>query len=142
MKCFLIKGLSVRDSKSVPCSSKLSFVLYTGHLFRKGWLLILTNSCHICLHLHKNALALLGGWVREPSKPTKWIVDWFWVPNEGEKEPLLEQGNLDSVLKWISTSNPASIVNLKIENEGKYFRIFAILQFKMVKWTENELTSP
>ena len=32
-----------------------------------------------------------------------WLFGWFSVPTEGEKKLLLEQENLDSVLKSIST---------------------------------------
>ena len=55
-------------------------------------------------------LWLLTGWFGEPSKPTKWIkqkavswVDGFMVgfecPLRGEQKLLLENENLDSVLK-------------------------------------------
>ena len=78
-----------------------------GCLFIKGSLLILTSSCHVCLHPHKTLwLYWLGG--LEGSK---------WIKNEefyGFGLLLLEKENLDSVLKSISTWNPASALNLKM----------------------------
>ena len=54
-----------------------------GCLFTKGSLLILTSSCHVCLHSHKMFclywLDGLGG----PLNPTKWIkkkaASWVWL---------------------------------------------------------------
>ena len=56
----------------------------------------------------QNALALLTGWFEGPSKPTKLIKEksvsvGFECLLRGEKKLLLEQENLDSVLKSIST---------------------------------------
>ena len=64
---------------------------------------------------------------------------WFWCPLRGERKLLLEQENLDSVLKSISTWSPASILNLKMwilkmrAPQEKNFWIVEILHFKMGK---------
>ena len=78
-----------------------------GCLFIKGSLLILTSSCHVCLHPHKTLwLYWLGG-----LEGSKWIKDEEFY---GFGLLLLEKKNLDSVLKSISTWNPASALNLKM----------------------------
>ena len=41
------------ESESALSFLKLSFILYTGCLFTKESLAILTNSCHVCLHSHE-----------------------------------------------------------------------------------------
>ena len=41
------------ESESALSFLKLSFMLYTGCLFTKVLLAILTTSCHVCLHSHE-----------------------------------------------------------------------------------------
>ena len=67
----------------------------------------------------QNALALLTGWFGWSSKSTKWRkkssfmgLIHFECPLRGEKQLLLEQEHLDSVLTSISTWSSASILNL------------------------------
>ena len=73
------------ETESALSSSILSFMLYTGHLRTKRSFLILISSCHVCLHSHKMILL-------------------YWLDGlEGTLNQLLEQKNLGSVLKSIST---------------------------------------
>ena len=41
------------EGESALSFLKLSFMLYTGCLFTKASLAILTKSCHVCLHSHE-----------------------------------------------------------------------------------------
>ena len=69
----------------------------------KGSLPILTSSCHVCLHSHKMLwFYWLDGLEGPLNQPNGWLTG-FECPLRGEKTLLLEQKNLDSVLKSIST---------------------------------------
>ena len=72
----------------------------------------------------------------------------FECPLRDEKELLIAQENLDSVLRSISSWSPSSVLNLEMwilkmrAPHAQIFWILEILHFKIRKWTENELTSP
>ena len=76
----------------------------------------------------QNALALLTRWFGGPSECTKSLkkkavsgLVGFECPLRGERKLLLQQENLDSVLKSLSTLKPCMYLksdNVNIENEG------------------------
>ena len=74
---------------------------YTGLLFIERSLSILTSSCHVCLHSHKMIwLYWLDGLEGPPS--TMALVG-SKGPLRGGEKVVLEQKNLDLVLKSLST---------------------------------------
>ena len=49
----MLSNIKAYQFETASRYSHQNFVLYTGLFVYKGSLLILTSSCHICLHSHK-----------------------------------------------------------------------------------------
>ena len=129
---------SQRSSSQNSLSCCTPGCLFTNGFFQ-FWLIAACLSI-----LTQNDLAILTGWFRGPSKRTNWIkkssftgLVTFECPLRGEKKPLLEKENLDSVLKSISTSSLACILNLNmwiLKIKAPQVKIFEPLKSCISKW--------
>ena len=101
-----------------------------GCLFIKGSLLILTSSCHVCLHPHKTLwLYWLGG-----LEGSKWIKDEEFY---GFGLLLLEKKKFRFSVKVNIYLKPCICLkseNVNIENEGGSGKIIEFLKSCISKW--------
>ena len=129
--CEMLSNIKAYQSETASqCfPSQNSPSCYTpGCLFTKRSLLILTSSCHVCLHSHD-------------------MLWFYWLDGLGGPLKPPKKENLDSVLKSVSTWSPASVVNLKmwiLEIKVPQAKFFEIFKSSISKWVNglNEPDSP
>ena len=83
------------------------------------------------------ALDLLAGLFVRPSKPSKWIVDWFWVPTEGWKENAPWTKKFRFSFKVNFHLKPCIILNLKmwiLKMRAPQAFFFYFLKSSISKW--------
>ena len=98
-----------------------------GCLFIKGSLLILTSSCHVCLHPHKTLwLYWLGG-----LEGSKWIrVLWVWFATPWKRKFRFSV----KVNIYLKPCICLKSENVNIENEGGSGKIIEFLKSCISKW--------